>query len=156
MYKYFLLILILTFSLCADSFTEEISFDEFQNWVNALNIEGYEVADMDSGENTENLYAREYTALLSKSETETISLVLSEASVFDSYVNMADGGNGKVLDCSGYGCVYILMDGSASYVMGAVKLEKISATLKIMVSPGIKKNDYKELVSSLKIGELTE
>lgn len=147
-------IILFSFNSALASFSDMISFKQFEEWCNSI-LPDYTLAETSQEGEAEYGESVEYSASFQKSNSSGISIGLQELREYESYKMMAPRMNGQEITIGDYNATYIPMKGQREYLMAAIKIESINATLVITSMPTLSMDEFKNLVSKLNISDLS-
>jgi opacity protein-like surface antigen len=138
------------------SFTENVSFPEFETWVKSQNISGYNFYSTDQSSSEEEIRDSFYVGIFeTNDDTQPLRIALHDISTFNDYLNYEQYKNQQTYMLDGQTAVYLPDDSEHSSSMLWVELPEINANLVIIKAPMLPQNKLEEIYHSLNLEGIT-
>jgi hypothetical protein len=149
------MLVLVTLTVNAQNFYDEISFSDFESWAKSKSIPGYTFYSADKEGEAEYNEKVKYSAAFIKGQTNRLSIYLEAESSFTSYSSTSkQKKGGEVFEVNGYKMAYVPLDASYSSAFLAVKLPGKHACLVLHMLPLQTKEEAVKLFKAINVSTL--
>lgn len=144
--------LVLSFFLRAQDFTEKLSFDEFKVWMNEVHLDGYNYTEADMEGDPDFPHELSYSASFVKGQMNGVSVNVEYLDGFESYKMMSSYNGYEAYKYKDHNVIYIPNEkGKYTYSFLTIELPEINACVALMASPLLDKASLEGIADELEI-----